>query len=89
MCFLKRLFNVTSSATLQVSFTHTVFSLKTIHLFGVTLDTPDIFRGYLTGRQLEPGYFEDYPITTFLKTKDSQVFVANEPITFLNVRAFS
>ena len=38
-------------------------------LFGVKVDTPDIFRGYLTGRQLEPGYFEDYPTTRFLKQK--------------------
>ena len=32
---------------------------------------------------------EDYPITTFLKAKDSQIFYANGPITFTNLRAVS
>ena len=40
------------------------------------------------GYSSRDNYFEDYLITTFLKTNDS-LFFANGPITFINVRAVS
>ena len=50
--------------------------------------TPQQKLSCLTVRLLEPGHWEDCPITTLFENKRFSSFFVNGPITFINLSAF-